>query len=58
MTFRLGFCDTGHPSKIGLLYGYIYDSSCGHVLLFTLPIFHRDDLDFPDHNSKYTVRHG
>jgi hypothetical protein len=34
----------------------IYVVSCGHVLLFALSIFHHNDLDFPDHNSNYTVR--
>jgi hypothetical protein len=56
MIFRPGSCDTEHPSGSPM---DIYVSvSCGHVLLFALSVFHRDDLDFPDHNTNYTVRLG
>ena len=37
MTFHLGFCDTGHPSKIWLPDGYIYMSF--HMVMFSFSPF-------------------
>jgi hypothetical protein len=56
MTFRPGSCDTGQWTFLdNMAPPWIYMSF--HVVI-QYSIFHRDDFDFPDRSSDYTVRLG